>query len=73
MGYGKHETDATGYVLGGGVEHKFNPSWSVKAEYQYLNLGQDSFFAKQAKEDYEVSTVRLGLNYHVGNGFEPLK
>ncbi len=72
-GYGKHETDATGYVVGGGVEHKFNPSWSVKAEYQYLNLGQESFFAKEAKEDYAVSTVRAGLNYHIGGGFEPLK
>ncbi len=73
IGYGTHQTNATGYVVGGGVEHKLNPAWSVKAEYQYLNLGQDSFFAKQTNEDYAVSTVRLGLNYHIGGGFEPLK
>jgi outer membrane immunogenic protein len=30
---------ATGYVLGAGVEYKFNPAWSVKGEYQYINLG----------------------------------
>ena len=30
---------ATGYVLGGGFEYKINPSISVKAEYQYINLG----------------------------------
>ncbi len=67
------ETDATGYVVGGGVEHKFNPAWSVKAEYQYLNLGKDNFFADRVDEDYAVSTVRLGLNYHVGSGYEPLR
>jgi outer membrane immunogenic protein len=69
----KHGTDATGYVLGGGVEHKFNQAWSVKAEYQYLNLGQDSHFANVTNEDYAVSTARLGLNYHVGGGYTPLK
>jgi outer membrane immunogenic protein len=72
-GFGKQETDAAGYVLGGGVEHKFNATWSAKAEYQYIDLGKDSLFAKQANEDYAVSTVRAGLNYHVGGGYEPLK
>jgi outer membrane immunogenic protein len=72
-GFGKHETDATGYVVGGGVEHKFNSTWSAKAEYQYIDLGKDSYFAKQANEDYAVSTVRAGLNYHVGGEYEPLK
>lgn len=69
----KRETDATGYVVGGGAEYKFNPSWSAKAEYQYLNLGQENHWAKVTKEDFEVSTVRLGLNYHVGHGYEPLR
>ena len=32
---------ATGYVLGGGIEYKFSPSWSLKAEYQYLNFGKN--------------------------------
>ena len=32
---------ATGYVLGGGYEYKFNPAWSLKAEYQYINLGRN--------------------------------
>ncbi len=39
------QTTSTGYVVGGGVEHKFSPSWSVKAEYQYINLGQESGWA----------------------------
>jgi outer membrane immunogenic protein len=32
---------AGGYVLGGGIEYKFNPSWSLKAEYQYMNFGKN--------------------------------
>ena len=52
---------------------KFNPAWSVKAEYEYIDLGQESFFAKEAEEVLRVSTVRAGLNYHIGGGFEPLE
>ena len=32
---------ATGYVLGGGVEYKITPRWSVKAEYQYIDFGKN--------------------------------
>ena len=49
---------ATGYVLGGGIEYKFNPSWSLKAEYQYLNFG---------KNDPTTSAASVGAGYR-GNG-----
>jgi outer membrane immunogenic protein len=72
----------TGYVLGGGAEHLFNQAWSVKAEYQYLDLGADKLsasagvapFGAAATLDAEHSyhTVRLGLNYHL-NSYDPLK
>jgi outer membrane immunogenic protein len=72
----------TGYVLGGGAEHLFNQAWSVKAEYQYLDLGADKLvtsagqtpFGAAAMLDAEhvYHTVRLGLNYHLNN-YEPLK
>lgn len=29
----------TGYTVGGGLEYALTPVWSVKAEYQYINLG----------------------------------
>jgi outer membrane immunogenic protein len=58
--------DAMGYVVGAGVEHKFSTHWSAKAEYQYIDLGQDSVWAKATKEDFAVSTVRIGLNYRIG-------
>ncbi len=41
--YWRYQNDgtATGYVLGGGYEYKFSLAWSVKAEYQYINLGRN--------------------------------
>ena len=72
----------TGYVVGAGIEHKLTPAWSVKAEYQYINLGNDDFYDKATSsksigyapsKDVDLSTVRAGINYHVGAGFEPLK
>jgi outer membrane immunogenic protein len=78
-----HGSTNTGYVLGGGVEHLFSPSWSVKAEYQYIDLGSDKLSTTAGNPGYEASatldaehtynTVRLGLNYHIGNTDEPLK
>jgi hypothetical protein len=66
---------ATGYVVGGGFEHKLNAAWSLKVEYQYLNFGKDdpvsidppgvkfSSFATTTVENDAFHTVRLGLNY----------
>ena len=52
----------TGWVVGGGVEHKLTPAWSVKAEYQYINLGKDDFYYNNAgassSTDVELHTVR---------------
>jgi outer membrane immunogenic protein len=68
----------TGWVAGGGVEYKFNPSWSAKAEYQYLDLdATDAAGAGRlgdgALDRTQVNTVRVGLNYFVGGGYDPLK
>jgi outer membrane immunogenic protein len=73
---------ATGYVVGGGVEYLLSPKWSVKAEYQYIDLGKDSYSIDQRSiiidtgyldADHSYSTVRLGVNYHFVPGYEPLK
>jgi outer membrane immunogenic protein len=79
----------TGYVLGGGIEYKFSPSWSLKAEYQYLNFGRndattsaaavDAGYGATASADYlkvgddAFHTMRVGLNYWVHPTYEPLK
>lgn len=61
-----------GFVVGGGVEHKFSESWSVKAEYQYIDFGEieaSGFEAGtgdpvSAELDLSLHTARIGLNYH---------
>ncbi len=77
----------TGYTLGGGVEFKpawaffSSPNWSVKVEYQYINLGSEratgtvfGFLPIETNaHDDAFHTVRVGLNYHIPSGYEPLK
>ncbi len=66
----------SGYVLGGGVEYKLNPAWSLKAEYQYIDLSHDNatdgLGGYVVTKDTELHTVRGGINYHLGTA-EPLK
>jgi len=68
---------ATGYVLGAGVEYKFSPAWSIKGEYQYINLGTNdptgpfgpySAIPGTTVRDDEFHTLRVGLNYRFGGG-----
>lgn len=63
----------TGWVIGGGAEQKLFSNLGVKAEYQYIDLGQDSPWAKLAKEDYAIHTFRVGVNYYFGAANVPLK
>ena len=59
-------TSPDGWTLGGGVEYKFAPSWSVKGEYQHVEW--TSIDTKPA-----FDTIRFGVNYFVGGGYDPLK
>jgi outer membrane immunogenic protein len=68
----------TGYVLGGGVEYKFNPAWSLKAEYQFISLdASDALGAGPlgftTGDRSEVNTFRVGVNYRFGHSFDVLK
>jgi outer membrane immunogenic protein len=76
--------NATGYAVGGGLEYKLAPGWSVKTEYQYINLGINDpvrpidgthwskVFGTKVFED-TFNIARIGLNYHFGYAYEPLK
>jgi len=64
----------TGYVVGGGLEYKFNPAWSVKGEYQFINLdannwnGAGPLNGSLFSDRSEINTFRVGLNYAFGHG-----
>jgi outer membrane immunogenic protein len=59
-------TSPDGWTIGGGVEYKFAPQWSVKGEYQHVEW--TSIDTKPA-----FDTIRFGVNYFVGGGYDPLK
>jgi outer membrane immunogenic protein len=66
----------TGWAAGGGVEYKVTPAWSAKGEYQYLNLDANSNTGPLGlgnETRTQVHTFRIGLNYFMGNVYEPLK
>ena len=68
----------TGYVVGGGAEYAFSPNWTVKAEYQYIDLGKGTLgateflagaptaFAVSNTTRYDYHTGRIGINYKWG-------
>ncbi len=67
----------TGYAVGGGIEYKISPAWSLKAEYQYIDLGSeklnDTLGNATSELDTSFHTARVGLNYRFGGGYDSLK
>lgn len=62
-----------GWTLGGGLEYKVSQVVSVKAEYLYVDLGDENVINRdffddtlRANADNDVSfhTIRAGLNFH---------
>jgi outer membrane immunogenic protein len=69
-------TTRVGYVVGGGIEYAFTPNWSIKGEYQYINLRNETLFGavvppngitiRSSAIENAFSTVRVGINYKFG-------
>jgi opacity protein-like surface antigen len=60
-----------GWTAGGGVEWKFMPNWSVKAEYLYAEVSENSGLSNgllvpvvKTTSQTPWNTIRGGLNYH---------
>lgn len=72
---GSESETKTGYAVGGGLEHFFQPNLSVKGEYLYYDLGQSTVAANVIPGSGGVGTgynvnfdnsghlIRVGLNY----------
>lgn len=57
-----------GWTVGGGIEKRIAPQWSLKLEYLYSDLGSKELFQATTPGfaevvDYRVSTLRVGINY----------
>jgi opacity protein-like surface antigen len=62
-------TSQFGWTVGAGFELVLTPSWSAKAEYDYMNFGSKNVVLSDAtlvnfKQDF--NQVKVGLNYHFG-------
>jgi opacity protein-like surface antigen len=58
-----------GWVVGAGFELALTPSWSAKAEYNYINFGSKDVVLEDTtrvhfKQDF--NQVKIGVNYHFG-------
>jgi outer membrane immunogenic protein len=74
---------SAGWVLGAGYERFITHALSLKVEYQFMDLGSETLCKTLVADDGPInfhatyfdnfSTVRVGLNYHLAPGYEPLK
>jgi outer membrane immunogenic protein len=68
-----------GWTVGGGIEYMWSPSWSVKAEYLFFDFSRNhdhvDFIdpAIRFENELQVNSFKVGLNYHFGNVYTPLK
>jgi outer membrane immunogenic protein len=64
-----------GWTIGGGVEYKVFANSTVKLEYQYFDFGDTDLTlgAFRFKEGLTANTVKIGFNYYLSSGYEPLK
>jgi outer membrane immunogenic protein len=77
------DTTETGFAAGGGVEYALTPQLSLKAEYQFIDLGSYKMSAPVVPPNGVVittstiennfNTVRFGVNYRLTPAYEPLK
>lgn len=55
-----------GWTIGAGIEKKFDPHWSAKIEYLYIDLGSTNYFGSTANEtgvSFHDQIFRAGFNY----------
>jgi outer membrane immunogenic protein len=65
----------TGWALGIGVEHAIQTNISIKAEYLYMDFGEDrsgNFDGDTFSHEHDLHTLKVGLNYNLQRVIEPL-
>jgi outer membrane immunogenic protein len=77
------DEEKTGFAAGGGIEYAITPQISVKAEYQFIDLGSERMLGPVVppngivlttnRFDDTFNTVRGGVNFHLTPPQEPLK
>jgi outer membrane immunogenic protein len=67
----------SGWTIGGGLEWAFADAWSAKIEYLYMNFAKENYFPGTLGTsglgiDFDMHTVKLGVNYIFGAGKAPV-
>jgi outer membrane immunogenic protein len=65
-----------GWAAGGGIEYAFQRDWSMKVEYLYMDFGDDrstNIDGDSYIHDNSIHTVKVGLNYKLQTGSQPLR
>ena len=61
-----------GFAIGGGLEYAISNSVSLKAEYLYMDFGQETLNGTDGDTpftfDDTMQTVKLGISYHLNSG-----
>lgn len=52
-----------GWTVGGGLEYALTNNWTVKAEYLYMDLGDEFYNSIGEDAGLKASTARIGVNY----------
>lgn len=64
-----------GFIVGGGVEHKFSQKVSLRLDYSYTDQGDVNYattfrngnfltYTESVNQDLRMHIVRVGMNYH---------
>ena len=72
----KLDETLSGYAIGGGVEYALSQNWTVKAEYLYMNFGDENssnIDGDNFEHEIDVHTAKVGVNYKFGRDHEALK
>jgi outer membrane immunogenic protein len=75
---GSTERTLDGFIIGGGVEHKFSDTVSARLDYAYADQGRTSYvtsylpgssfvtpaYTEGLRQDLDMHLIRVGLNFH---------
>jgi outer membrane immunogenic protein len=63
-----------GWTVGGGVETKISSHLALRADYRYMDLGDENMTASGQTEKVDVTAhqIMVGFNYYLGGSKSPL-
>jgi outer membrane immunogenic protein len=63
-----------GWTVGGGVETKISSHLALRADYRYMDLGDENMTADGQTEKVDVTAhqIMVGFNYYLGDSKSPL-